>query len=203
MSALPNPPESQEMVIRMPKTGMNEDQFFEFCQVNDDWQIERTAEGEILIMSPSGGRASRGEVLIFLQLNTWAESDDRGVAFGSSTGFRLPNGAIRAPDAAWATKSRLASLTEEEQEKFLPLCPDFVVEYRSPSDRLPRMKAKMEEYIANGAKLGWLIDRIGRRAFVYRPDKRVEELKEPATLSGDPELPGFLLDLANIWTVTF
>ena len=191
------------MVIRMPNGGMNEDQFLEFCQVNDDWQIERTAEGEILIMSPSGGQASRGEMLIFLQLHTWAENDGRGVAFGSSAGFRLPNGAIRSPDASWANKFRLASLTKEEKEKFLPICPDFVIEYRSPSDRLPRLKAKMEEYIANGAKLGWLIDRIGRRVFLYRPHKRVKELMRPASLPGDPELRGFVLDLANIWTTTF
>ncbi len=191
------------MVIRVPKNGMNEDQFFQFCAINDDWQIERTAEGEILIMSPSGGGASRGESLIFYALHTWAEKDGRGVAFGSSAGFRLPNKAIRAPDAAWVRKSKLSSLSKHEKETFLPICPDFVVEYRSASDRLPRLKTKMEEYIANGARLGWLIDRISRRVFIYRPGRRIEERKAPATLSADPELPGFVLDLANLWTINF
>ncbi len=149
-----------------PALEMDEEQFFEFCQLNPDLRIERNAEGDLEIMSPAGGRTGNRNAGITAQLWTWALGDGTGAAFDSATGFILPNGAVRAPDAAWVRMSRLQELTEEQQEQFLPLCPDFVIELRSPSDRLRAVQAKMREYIANGAVLGWLIDAPNRRVYV-------------------------------------
>lgn len=133
----------------------------------------------------------------------WADEDRTGVAFGSSSGFKLPNGATRSPDASWVERSRLASLTPKQRKECFPLCPDFVIELRSSTDRLKRLKEKMEEYIANGARLGWLIDPLERKVYVYRPDAEVEVLDDPATLSGDLVLPGFTPDLTKIWEPDF
>ncbi len=182
-----------------PVVRMTDDQFFEFCQLNRDLRIERTAEGDILIMSPSGGEASAENMELSGQLRNWARRDRTGVAFDSSGGFTLPNEATRSPDAAWVLKARLANLTKEQKKKFLPLCPDFVVELRSPTDRLARLKRKMEEYRENGARLGWLIDPVERKVYVYRPGAEVECLDNPQTVSGDPVLPGFVLELREIW----
>jgi Uma2 family endonuclease len=136
-------------------------------------------------------------------LTQWAWQDGTGVTFGSSGGFILPNGAMRAPDAAWVLRSRLAPLSAEQKQKFLPLCPDFVVEIRSPSGRLSTAQAKMQEYIDNGARLGWLIDPFSCVVYVYRPNQPVERLENPAAISGDPVLPGFVLDLQRIWEPGF
>jgi Uma2 family endonuclease len=179
---------------------LTDDQFFEFCVLNRKLlRIERTAEGEILIMSPTGGRGSNQNLWITMQLALWAESDGTGVAFDSNGGFTLPNNAMRSPDAAWVDRRRLAPLTAEEKGKFLPLCPDFVVELRSPSDRLADLKQKMEEYISNGALLGWLIEPFERQVFVYRPNQPIQQLDQPASVDAGPELPGFVLDLTKIW----
>jgi Uma2 family endonuclease len=133
------------------------------------------------------------------QLTAWALRDGTGVTTDSSGGFYLPNGAMRAPDAAWVRRERLAGLTAEQRERFLPLCPDFVIELRSPSDSLPVLREKMEEYVENGARLGWLLDAPARRCYVYRPGGETEQLNEAAELSGEPELPGFSLDLDLVW----
>lgn len=186
-----------------PVFEMSEELFFDFCQTNRDWRIERNAQGEVLIMPPAGGATSRGNVFLTTALNTWALQDGTGVVFDSSGGFELPNTATRSPDAAWVKRSRLALLTPEQKKRFLPLCPDFVVELRSPSDRLKVLQDKMQEYLDNGAKLGWLLDTLNRCAYVYRPGQAVERLDNPASLVGDPELPGFVLDLATIWTPDF
>ena len=182
-----------------PAIEMTEDQFFDFCQINRELQIERTAEGDILIMAPEGGESGYQGSELLGELRNWAKRDRTGIAFGSSTGFTLPNSAVLSPDASWVQKERLRPLSREQRKKFLPLCPDFAAEVRSPTDRLSRLKAKMEEYIANGAKLGWLLDPISREVYVYRPGQRVERLRNPKTLSADPELPGFVLDLGPIW----
>jgi Uma2 family endonuclease len=182
-----------------PPADMTDDQFFEFCRINPDLRIERAADGEVIIMSPAGGRTGARNLEIAMQLGQWAKRDGRGVAFDSSTGFRLPNGATRAPDAAWVLRSRLDVLADETKERFLPLCPDFVIELRSPSDVLQALRDKMEEYRDNGADLGWLIDPLDRRVHVYAPDARPSELVNPAELSGEPVLPGFVLNLAAIW----
>jgi Uma2 family endonuclease len=136
-------------------------------------------------------------------LTQWALQDGTGVSFDSSTGFNLPNGVTRSPDAAWVKRFRLAGLTPEQREKFLPLCPDFVVDLGSPSNRLSSLQEKIQEYLDNGAQLGWLIDPPGRQVYVYRPNRPVEGLENPATILGDPILPGFVLDLQEIWEPGF
>ena len=192
------------LVIRFkPVILLTDDQFGEFCRINPDWQIERTAQGEILIMAPAFGKAGARNAELTAQLTNWAHRDATGVAFDSSGGFKLPNEAIRAPDAAWVRKTRLQALSPEQKEGFLPLCPDFVVELLSPSDRLPTAQQKLEEYLANGAELGWLIDPKHRQVYVYRPNQDVERLDSPETLSGEPVLPGFVLDLREIWDPGF
>ncbi len=193
--------ETAPLVVKMPSfvVEMNDDQFFYFCQVNRDLRIERTADGDVLIMSPAGSRSSHRNAIITIRFGNWAERDGTGLVFDSSGGFRLPNGATRNPDVAWVLKSRLDPLSEQEQEKFLPLCPDFLIELKSPTDRLPDLKNKMAEYIKNGTRLGWLLDPESRQVFVYRPGRAVEVLVHPETVSGDPELPGFVLDLRGIW----
>ncbi len=191
---------SMPVVLHVPTTlEMTQDQFFEFCQANRDLQIERTAEGDLLIMPPAGGETSHRNAGLTAVFYLWAKKDGTGLVFDSSGGFRLPNGATRAPDVAWVRRSKWNALTEKERAGFAPLCPDFVLELRSPSDDLPKLREKLEEYSANGARLGWLIDPASRRVFVYRDDGRVETLEDPASVSGDPTLPGFVLDLADVW----
>lgn len=153
----------------LPTLTMTDDQFFEFCQLNRELRIERTSQGDLIIMTPAGGGTSWRNSNIVIALGIWAKKDSTGVVFDSSGGFNLPNGATRSPDAAWVKRARLAQLTTEEKEKFLPLCPDFAIELRSPSDRLRDIQDKMGEYIANGLHLGWLIDPPNRQVFVYTP----------------------------------
>lgn len=182
-----------------PAIEMTDDQFYDFCRINRDLRIERTAAGDLLIMPPAGGTTGNRNAEIVLQLQLWAKKDGQGMVFDSSTGFRLPNGAVRSPDASWVRRPRLARLSEDEKEKFLPLCPDFVIELRSPSDAIGALHEKMGEYLANGAHLGWLIDPKARRVFVYDSGVPRTELVNPARLSGDPLLPGFVLEMAEIW----
>ncbi|HMH52565.1 MAG TPA: Uma2 family endonuclease [Candidatus Acidoferrum sp.] len=182
-----------------PPVDLTEEQFFEFCRINRDLRIERAADGEVVIMSPAGGRTGDRNSEINMQLRQWAKRDGRGVAFDSSTGFRLPNGAVRAPDAAWVLRPRLDALADEAKERFLPLCPDFVIELRSPSDELPKLQDKMEEFWANGAQLGWLIDPMDRRVHVYESNVMRRELVNARELSGEPVLPGLVLNLIPIW----
>jgi Uma2 family endonuclease len=187
------------LVLRLPRPPRNcPDWFFDFCQANDEWQFERTAEGDILVIPLAGGEGSYREGEVQVQLHVWAEQDGAGRVF-ANTGVILPNQATRAPDAFWVKMSHLAKLTAKQKKKFLPLCPDFVIEVLSPSDRLPTLQQKMEEYRDNGASLGWLIDPEERKVHVYRPGKRVETLNRPKRIGGDPELPGFVLELARIW----
>ena len=186
-----------------PAICMTEEQFVEFCAQNSELRIERTAEGALEIMPPTFIDTGNRNAGVTADLTNWARLDGSGYAFDSSTGFTLPNGAIRSPDASWVSRSRLDALTEEGRKGFGHICPDFVIEIRSASDRLSTLQAKMQEYIDNGARLGWMIDPIGRRAYVYRPGVAVEVLDSPRTLSGDPELAGFALDLGAIWEPGF
>ncbi len=196
--------ESGAHVLCLPRSvTLSDDQFFDFCRVNRDLRIERTADGEIILMSPAGGGSSHRNLRLNVQIAAWAERDGTGVAFDSSCGFILPNKATRSPDASWVERSRLASLTEEQKDKFLPLCPDFAVELRSPSDLLSVLRRKMEEYIANGTRLGWLIDPLERNVHVYRPGEQPGILDNPNTLSGEPLLPGFEMKLERIWEMGF
>lgn len=174
-------------------------QYRAFCAANPDLRVELTAEGELIVMAPAHSKTGFRNSRLTIQLGVWAMQDGTGHSFDSSTGFDLPDGSNRAPDASWVEKSRLDALTTEQKEEYFPLCPDFVAELRSKSDRLPTLQAKMEEYLANGARLGWLIDPFERRVSIYRPGQPVLVLDEPATVSGDPVLPGFVLDLHAIW----
>jgi Uma2 family endonuclease len=178
---------------------LTDEQFWQLCLSNRDYRFERTAKGELIVMPPTGSDTGRRNIKITTQLEIWNSQSKLGVAFDSSTGFKLPNGAERSPDASWVKKERWESLTAEQQAKFAPLCPDFVVELRSPSDSLQNLQEKMREYINNGARLGWLIDRKNQQVEIYRPDRDVEILSSPQTLSGEDVLPGFVLELTEIW----
>lgn len=192
------------LVLRTrPALEMTDDQFFAFCRQNPEMRIEQTAEGDWVIMAPAGGETGSRNNEIARQLGNWAGQDGLGVAFDSSTGFVLPGGAKRSPDAAWVTRARLSALTPEQKQRFLPLCPDFVLELRSPSDALRPLQDKMAEYQSSGARLGWLLDTATRQVFVYRPGRETQQMDAPATLSGSPEMPGFALDLAPIWNPGF
>ena len=192
------------MTIRLhPVISLTDDQLFEFCAINGDLRIERTAQGELLIMPPTWSETGYQNSHITAALTVWARQDGTGVTFDSSTGFILPNWAMRSPDAAWISRSRLAELTREQKRKFIPLCPDFVVELRSPSDRLSTVQAKMQEYLDNGAHLGWLIDPGQRYVYIYSPPGQVQVLENAATVSGDPRLPVFVLELQPIWKPDF
>ena len=176
-----------------------EDTFYELCRQNPDLRLERTAKGEVIVMPPTGGETGNRNHEINRQLGNWRKADGGGAAFDSSTGFKLPNGANRSPDASWITKTKLAQLTLEQKKVFLPLCPDFAIELRSPSDELDTIKAKMDEYIANGLRLGWLIDPEEKAVYVYRPNVPVQKVENANEISADPELPGFTLDLTEVW----
>jgi Uma2 family endonuclease len=178
---------------------IDDEQLFQFCQINRDLQIERTSDGDIIIMWPDGGAIGLGCAKLTAAFGIWAELETAGTAFGPSTGFILPNNAMRAPDVAWVRNERLAALTDKEWERFLPLCPNFVLELRSPSDSLGRLQRKMEEYCANGAQLGWLLDPVSKSVHIHRPGAAPEILENPATISGEPLLRGFVLDLQKIW----
>ena len=188
------------LVLNAGSAGLTDDQFFRLCSDNRDFRIEMTAQKELIIMSPTKPKTGWRNAKITMRLGIWAEQDGTGVVFDSSTIFTLPNGAKRSPDASWIPKSRWNRLTEEEQEEFTEICADFVIELRSISDRLRDVEEKMEEYIANGSKLGWLLDPYKNRATIYRPGQRPERIENPGILSGDPVLPGFQFDFREIVT---
>ena len=178
---------------------MTEEQFLKLCSDNDDLRMELTAKKELIVMPPAGLETGGRNSDLNGQLFVWALHDGTGKTFDSSAGFTLPNGAVRSPDASWMPLSRWEALSSEERRAFGHTCPDFVIELRSPSDRLAEVQEKMVEYMENGARLGWLIDPQNRRVYVYRPGRDVEILEGPDTVSGEPELPGFTLDLRTIW----
>jgi Uma2 family endonuclease len=189
------------MLLTMPPSlQLSDEQFWEFCQTNRDLRIERDRSGVISIMSPTGSETGNREVNILGPLWVWSEQNGQGLVFSSSAGFKLSTGAERSPDAAWMRLERWHTLTSEQQKKFAPICPDFVVELRSPSDSLTALQEKMQEYITEpGCLLGWLFDRQHRQVYIYRPGQSVLRLDNPTTLSGDPELPGFILNLTKVW----
>jgi Uma2 family endonuclease len=174
-------------------------QFKELAAANRDVRLERTEEGELIIMPPTGSETGKRNTDIIGQLWFWNRQTKLGVVFDSSTGFHLPNGADRSPDASWVKLERWEALSAEEKTGFAPICPDFVVELRSASDNMKPLREKMQEYIENGAKLGWLIDRKNRKVEVYRQGFDVEILDNPTSLSGEDILPGFILDMAEVW----
>jgi Uma2 family endonuclease len=178
---------------------LSDEQFLRLCQENPDLRIEMNARGELVIMPPTGMMTGVRNNRLGFHLEGWTRQNEFGLAFDSSTMFTLPNGAKRSPDASWIRRERWESLTKEQQEGIGPFCPDFVVELRSPSERLSVLEEKMQEYIDNGARLGWLIDPLEKRVYIYRPGQPVEQLDNPLTLSGDPVLPGFVLPVRELW----
>ena len=182
-----------------PIIKLTDEQFFELCQENENIRLERTAKGELIIMSPAGGETSNSNAGLTAQIWIWNQRNKLGKVFDSSGGFKLPNGANRAPDASWVKLERWDALTPEQKKKFPPICPDFVVELMSPSDSLKETQDKMKEYRDNGAVLGWLINRKSRQVEVYRPNQEVEILQSPTTISSEDILPGFVLSLESIW----
>ena len=185
--------------LSVQRTRLTKKQFARLCQENRDLRFELTAQQELVIMPPAGSETGWRNGILTSYLVTWARSDRTGLAFDSSAGFTLPNSAIRSPDATWVRRERWSALSQDQRKEFAPLCPDFVVELRSPTDRLSDLQYKMQEYSDNGARLGWLIDPIDKRVYVYRPGQPVELLDNPATLSGDPALLGFVLSVHDLW----
>ncbi|MBD2385779.1 Uma2 family endonuclease [Cylindrospermum sp. FACHB-282] len=180
-----------------PSIELTDEQFLQLCQHNRDLRLERTAEGELIIMPPTGWETGNRNSRLTQRLGNWTDADGTGLAFDSSTGFKLPNGADRSPDASWVKRDRLVALNPDPA-KFLPIAPDFVAELRSATDNLEKLQRKMQEYIDNGVRLGWLIDPQNQRVEIYRPQQEVEILQSPTSLSGEEVLPGFMLDLAQI-----
>lgn len=178
---------------------MTDDEFFDFCQRHKDLRIEMNKDGEIIIMPPTFSETGARNFELAGNFWLWAKQDGTGKSFDSSAGFILPNGAKRSPDLSWIRLERWSALPSEQRKKFAPLCPDFVVELRSESDTLSRLQDKMTEYIENGAQLGWLIDPIERRVYVYRPNVNAETLDDPQEVSGEPLLKGFVLKMKEIW----
>jgi Uma2 family endonuclease len=178
---------------------MTDDELMRFCAVNDVLRVEREPNGEILVMTPANSKTSKINLRIGRLLDEWAEADGRGVATGPDGGYTLPDGSMRAPDAAWVERSRWEALTDAQQSSFAPVCPDFVIELRSPSDKLPAAKAKMEQWIANGAEVAWLIDPIEKAVTVYRPGTDPEHLDHPTSVQGTGPIAGFELVLSRIW----
>lgn len=185
--------------LNVQATKLTDEQFARLCQENRDLRFELTAQQELVIMPPTGSETGWRNNEISYSLTAWTKQDGTGLAFDSSTGFTLPNGAKRSPDASWIKRERWNALSKDQREGFAPLCPDFVVELRSPTDYLSILQEKMQEYIDNGARLGWLIDPLDKRVYVYRSSQPVEFLDNPVTLSGDPVLPGFVLHVQELW----
>ncbi|WP_193199340.1 Uma2 family endonuclease [Nostoc sp. MG11] len=192
--------ESTPLKVNFPAlVQMTNEQFYEFCQANEDLQIERTANGEVIIISAAFSDTGNRNFYIAAQLGNWTEQDGTGIGFDSGTGFTLPNGAMGSPDASWIELERWNALTDSQKASFAPVCPSFVIELRSSSDRLIKLQDKMQEYIDNGASLGWLIDRQNRKVYIYCLNQELEILENPEVVTGNPELPGFILRMAKIW----
>jgi Uma2 family endonuclease len=182
-----------------PQTPMSDDELMRFCAANDFLRVERDANGEILVMTPAGSKTSSMNSRITRLLDEWAEADGRGIVFDSNGGFSLPDGSMRAADAAWVARSRWDALTDAEQSRYAPICPEFIIELRSPSDSLVGLKEKMEQWIANGVQLGWLIDPETKTVSIYRPGEQPEILIHPTSVQGHGVMAGFELIMQRIW----
>lgn len=181
-----------------PRLRLDEAAFAAHCQAHPEQKFERTAQGELIVVALTGGETGRRNFRLSVAFGIWHSQTQLGEAFDSSTGFRLPNGAIRSPDLAWVAAERWAALSSAQRKAFVPLCPDFVVELKSPSDRLEDVREKMREYLANGARLGWLLNPETQSAEIYRPDRSPELLTAPVGLSGEDVLPGLRLSMVGI-----
>ena len=194
------PPDLEALVIRLGplRKKVTDDEFFEFCAINSELRIEMSKEGQMIIMMPTGSEGGNRNFNLAVGFGIWANTDGTGVGFDSSTGFKLPNGAKRSPDLAWIAHERWEAIPKKQRKKFAPICPDFVVELRSETDKLETLKEKMEEYLENGAQLGWLIDPLEKKVHVYLPGTPPKVLNHPKTLSGEPLFKGLTLKLAGI-----
>lgn len=184
------------VILNLDTVNLTDEQFYRLCQVNQDWQLERTAKGELIVMPPVGGISGNRKADFIIDLGLWNRQTGLGKVFSSSTIFRLPNGGDRSPDAAWISLPRWQSLNREEQEKFPPICPDFVIELRSRTDFLENIQAKMQDYLNSGLQLGWLINPQQQQVEIYRPLQPVEIKQLPTELNGENVLPGFSLSLS-------
>jgi Uma2 family endonuclease len=182
-----------------PILKLTDEEFTQLAIANQDLQLELTATGELMVMPPTGGETGTRNFELNGQLWLWNRQTQQGKAFDSSTGFRLPQGGTRSPDASWITKKRWEALTLQQRKKFLPLCPDFVIELVSESDDVEDTQKKMQEYLRSGLRLGWLINPQNQTVEISRPQQTVELLSSPRTLSGEDVLPGFVMDLQPIW----
>lgn len=178
---------------------ISDEQFYQLCTQNPETQFERNCEGEILIMPPTGGETGKRNANLIVQLAIWNQQAKLGEVFDSSTGYKLPNGANRSPDVSWIQQERWDSLTSKQKEKFIPLAPDFVLELMSPTDYLVNTQAKMQEYLDNKVKLGWLINPQAKQVEIYRLGQEAKLLDSPQSISGEDILPGFMLNLAGIF----
>ncbi|AFY83285.1 hypothetical protein Oscil6304_3725 [Oscillatoria acuminata PCC 6304] len=186
---------SEAIVLNLKTVNLSDDQFYQLCQINENWRLEETSQGELIIMPPVGGISGNREADLNADVVIWNRQTQLGKVFSSSTIFILPEGGKRSPDVAWVENARWESLTLEQQEKFVPICPDFVIELRSRSDSLKQLQDKMHEYLNSGLKLGWLINPQTQQVEIYRPTQPVETVQLPTRLSGENVLPGFTLDL--------
>ncbi len=197
----------ETIILNVPPTvALTDEQFYYLCMANEQWRMELTAEGELIIMPPTGGESGIRNSDLNADLVIWNRQTRLGYVFDSSTIFRLPSGAKRSPDVSWVIRERWEALSLEQRRGFPPLCPDFVIELRSETDSLPPLQRKMRDYLANGLRLGWLIDPQTPLVEIYRRDREVETLnfsaqQTPPTLSGESVLPGFILDLAPIFNL--
>ncbi len=182
-----------------PETPMSDEELMRFCAANEGLRVERDANGEILVMTPAGSRTGKKNTDVIIDLGVWNRLNGRGVVFESNTGFTLPDGSMLSPDAAWIEGRRWDALSDRDQERFAPICPDFIIELRSPSDNLPDLQAKMLQWIANGTELAWLIDPIEQSVSIYRPGQSPEIHNYPASVQGDGIMAGFELVMARIW----
>ena len=189
---------SNYFVLNAPKRLLTDELLAHFSALNKETRMERTAEGHWLIMPGVGGTLGISNMRLTTRLYVWNEAGAQGIAFSSCIGYHLPNGAVRSPDASWVSRKRWKKLTKKQKKGFPPLCPDFVAEFVGPPQGLLEMQDKMREYLDNGARLGWLIDLESKCVEIYRPGQEVEVLYNPATLSGEDVLPGFVLDLKDI-----
>jgi len=196
--SLPENTESVVLRFAPPRRRLTDEEFEQFCARYPELRIEMTGEGDMIIMLPVISEGGKRNFILTGRFFVWVEADGSGVGFDSSTAFTLPNGAKRSPDVSWIRRERWDALSEKQKQTFAPICPDFVVELRSSSDRLATLQEKMEEYLANGAQLGWLIDPLEKKVHIYRPNTPAEILDNPSAISGDPVLPGFVLNLDGI-----
>lgn len=189
-----------QSILKMPATApLTSDQFYDLCRANPDWKLERTAQGDLVVMAPTGGETGFRNADLLIRLGIWNEQTQLGLVFGSSTGFHLPNGSDRSPDVAWGQQARWDALTPQQREQFPPLAPGFVIKLMSPTDNLADAQAKMQEYLDNGVQLGWLFNRKAKQVEIYRAGQAKAVLQQPDQLSGEPTLPGFTLKLDGFW----